>query len=124
MKTKKAELTEAELRQAHRRHAARQRRERNKARQRILKAANKRVGYSSDRHLGMRNLQEAVMIVRRFRLVKDETLVKAGFNPIPKPVPNPSMADRYRLRRERRARRREAALARARRERVARSSVG
>lgn len=30
----------------------------------------------------MRNLQEAVCIVRRRRLVSNETLVLAGFNPV------------------------------------------
>lgn len=51
------------------------------ARARILKAANAAVNPNSTRVLTMRNLNEAVCIVRRRGLVEDYDLAEAGFNP-------------------------------------------
>jgi hypothetical protein len=60
---------------------------RSKARWKIIQEANKhkmrsRMGWwVQPTLLGMKDLQWAVFIVKRFGLVKDDVLVTAGFNP-------------------------------------------
>lgn len=62
------------------------------ARMEIIQAANRHITRGTHRQtflniaapptlLGSRNLQRCVCIVRRNRLVDDQTLVAAGFNP-------------------------------------------
>lgn len=51
------------------------------ARAKILHVANAAVNPNSTRILTMRNINQAVCIVRRRGLVEDHVLTEAGFNP-------------------------------------------